>query len=302
METNVYDGANRRRTTFEYSAQSAAFNLPSAVVEYAANGTTVVRRTYRDYRWDAAYIDRRIVGLVDAVRVHDGAGALVSKVTYGYDWDWGGDMFQDVPGGVQVRQHDRANYGPSFIHGRGNLSQVARWDVTDPQNLNNTITETKWRVNVTGAVLMERDHLWHQKSYEYGDLFSDGNNSRNTFAYPTKVTDEEGYVSTTEYSFDHGGVTLTRAPTTGTGAAVTYADAEVEYDADGRLSRVKKPASAAYKRWVYDPSGRVVHTYETIKSTAQADEFHSWTVTDGAGQLRARGADHPNSAGGYRGQ
>jgi len=41
--------------------------------------------------------------------------------------------------------------------------------------------ETKWRVNSTGAVLMIRDHLWHQTFLDYGDSFSDAVN-RNTFA------------------------------------------------------------------------------------------------------------------------
>ncbi|MDQ3802537.1 MAG: hypothetical protein M3416_01585 [Acidobacteriota bacterium] len=294
VEANVYDGVNRRRTTVEYSA---AFNLPWVVAEYAADAATVLRRTYFDYKWDAVYIDRRIIGLPFRHSVYDGAGTLMAKTEYNYDW--GGELFADTP--AAARQHDRTNYGPAFLAGRGNLSQTSRYDVTDPTNAAGTIQETKWRHNSTGSVLMERDHLWHQRFLDYADSFSDGVN-RNTFAYPTKATDEDGYAATAQYNFDFGAVTRTHAPTSGTGAAVTYADAQVQHDAHGRIQRVTNLANGAYKRWVYDPTGRHVHTYETIKSTAQADEFHSWRVTDGAGRLRALGADHPGSAGGYTGR
>jgi YD repeat-containing protein len=297
VETNVYDGVNRRRTTVEYSAASAAFNLPWIVAEYAADAATVLRRTYLDYKWDAVYIDRRIIGLPFRHSVYDGAGSLVAKTEYNYDW--GGELFADTP--AAARQHDRTNYGPAFLAGRGNLSQTSRYDITDPNNAAGTIKETKWRHNSTGSVLMERDHLWHQKFFDYADSFSDGVN-RNTFAYPTKVTDEDGYAATAQYNFDFGAVTRTHTPTSGTGTAITYADAQVQYDAHGRPQQVTNLVNGAYKRWVYDPLGRVVHTFETIKSTAQADEFHSWRVTDGAGRLRALGADHPGSAGGYTGQ
>jgi len=225
---------------------------------------------------------------------------LLTKTEYGYDW--GGELFEDVPGGVHVTQHDRTNYGPALISGRGNLSQVARFDITDPNNASGTIVETKWRVNVTGSVLMERDQLWHQKFYEYDDSFSDGNNARNTFAYPTKVTDAEGYSATTRYNFDFGAPTSVRVPTSGTGAAVTYAEVQTQYDVHGRVERVANLVNNGYKRWVYEPNGAYVHTYETIRGTAQADEFHTWRVFDGAGRVRATAADHPGSEGGYAGQ
>ncbi len=58
---------------------TTSFSLPSDVYEYAANGTTVLRRTHTDYNLNAAYTDRRIIGLVFAKLVYDGAGGLQSK-------------------------------------------------------------------------------------------------------------------------------------------------------------------------------------------------------------------------------
>ena len=58
----------------------------------------------------------------------------------------------------------------------------------------------------------------HQTDISYADAFSDGNNNRNTYAYPTKVTDPDGrvaspqYFSTTQYHFDMGLVTRTETP------------------------------------------------------------------------------------------
>ncbi|HEV8167806.1 MAG TPA: DUF4214 domain-containing protein, partial [Pyrinomonadaceae bacterium] len=62
-ETNVYDASNnRRRTTISYYPTSS-FSLPSDIYEYAANATTVLRRTHTNYNLSPAYTDRRIIGL-----------------------------------------------------------------------------------------------------------------------------------------------------------------------------------------------------------------------------------------------
>lgn len=179
-ETNVYDSdGNRRQTAIAYATVSGV-SLPSEVREYGGTHAEVslLRRANTTYKWDAAYLDRRIIGLVDGLYVYDGSDALVSKVTYGYDWDFYGDLFRDTP--APATRHDRANYGPSFIYGRGNLSETARWDADDPTNFHK-ITETKWRVSSTGTVLLVRDQDWHQTSLDYDDAFSDGVD-RNTFA------------------------------------------------------------------------------------------------------------------------
>jgi len=296
-EVNIYDdGGNRRRTTIDYTS----YNLPSAVKEWTSAAANVLyRQTTTAYRFDTEYINRRIIGLVDSVQVTDGGSALVAKTTYGYDWDWSGDMFQDTP--AAATQHDRTNYGPGLIYGRGNLSQMARWDINDPQNLNGGAVETKWRVNSTGSVLIIRDHLWHQTSIDYADSFSDSLN-RNTFAFPTKITDADGNYSTVRYNFDFGAVTQTHAPTSGTGGGTTYVDELRTYDAFGRLTQATNQTNSAYTRFVYETNANYVHTYQTVIDLTQANELHSWQVMDGAGRVRASASDHPGSTGGFSGQ
>ncbi|MGH9928257.1 MAG: S8 family serine peptidase, partial [Pyrinomonadaceae bacterium] len=295
-EGNIYDEAgNRRRTTIDYTS----YNLPSVVREWTGTGANVLyRQTSTGYKLDTEYLNRRIIGLVDNVQVTDGSGALVSKTTYGYDWDWYGDMFQDTP--APATQHDRTNYGPGLIYGRGNLSQMGRWDINDPQNSGGAV-ETKWRVNSTGSVLLIRDHLWHQTTFDYADSFSDAVN-RNTFAFPTKVTDAEGNYSTVQYNYDFGAVTRTHTPTSGTGGGTTYVDEVRTYDAYGRLDRVINQSNYTYARFVYDLNLNLVHTYQTVIDLTQASEFHSWQVLDGAGRVRATASDHPGSGGGFSGQ
>ena len=295
-EVNIYDdGGNRRRTTLDYTS----YSLPSLVKEWTGAAANVLyRQTATGYRFDTEYINRRIIGLVDNVQVTDGSGTLMSKISYGYDWDSSGDMFQDTP--AAAVQHDRTNYGPSLIYGRGNLSQMERWDVNDPQNGSMGV-ETKWRVNSTGSVLIIRDHLWHQTTIDYADSFSDSTN-RNTFAYPTKVTDADGNYSTAQYNFDFGAVTRTHAPTSGTGGGTTYVDAVNTYDAFARLTQTENQTNHAYVRYVYDTNANYIHSYQTVLDLTTTNEFHSWQVLDGAGRVRAAAADHPGSSGGYTGQ
>lgn len=291
-ETNVYDATgNRRRTTIDYHP---SFGLPSMVTEYAADATSVLRRTGFDYKNDSVYVDRRIIGLLFRRTVHDGSWNLMAKSEYGYDWDWSGDMFQDTP--APATQHDRTNYGPSFIVGRGNLSQVARFDVNDPNNAGNTWQETKWRVNSTGSVLMERDHQWHQSFISYGDSFSDGNNSRNTFAYPTTITDAGGFSSYAQYNFDFGETTRVQGP-----PPAGHSQGLIQtltYDNAARLERVTTTNNGAYTRYVYSPN--YVQSFATVNTVA--DEAYATQVFDGLGRVTGAAGNHPGSTGGYKAQ
>src|SRR5205085_12041988 len=88
QETNIYDDAgNRRRSTESYQTfalpSSASCSLPSDTREYAADGTTVLRKTHTDYNLTATYINatRRLIGLPSAQYLYEGDGAtLLSKV------------------------------------------------------------------------------------------------------------------------------------------------------------------------------------------------------------------------------
>ena len=135
----------------------------------------------------------------------------------------------------------------------------------------------------------------------YADSFSDSVN-RNTFAYPTTITDQEGNTATTQYNYDFGAVTRTHAPTSGTGGGTTYVDEVRQYDAFGRLTQATNQTNNAYARFVYESNANYVHSYQTVIDLVQANEFHSWQVIDGAGRVRASASDHPGSSGGFTGQ
>lgn len=300
VETNIYDDAgNRKRTTIEYNQ---GFGLPTHVREWGGpNMQTCLRMYATVYNLDAAYTSRRIIGLVFRRETYDPNG-LKARTEYFHDWS-GDDSFRDTP--APATQHDRTNYGPSFVVGRGNLSDVARFSADDPSNANGTAQEIKYRVNSTGSVLMERDPLWHTTYTDYADSFSDGVN-RNTFAYPTTTTDADGASSTIKYNYDSGSVARTHTPSSGTlPNNKTYADEVFTYDAFGRTERIERfdgQSFQGYRRFDYEPNDRYTHTYETLTGTTQADEYHSWEIADGAGRVRARASDHPGSTGGFSGQ
>ncbi|MEK6281606.1 MAG: hypothetical protein AABN95_14725 [Acidobacteriota bacterium] len=68
------------------------------------------------------------------------------------------------------------------------------------------------KYNTAGAVVATIDSLGHQTGVSYADSFSDGNNSRNTFAYPTTVTDAGGFSSDLQYNYDFGARTQMQEP------------------------------------------------------------------------------------------
>lgn len=281
LDINAYDEANnRRRTTFEYHPTYAVFGLPWIILEYANDGVTVLRRTYLDYKMDAAYIERRIIGLLYQKQIFDGAWSLYSRVIFGYDW--AGELFVDTP--AAATQHDRTNYGPSFVTGRGNLQHIIRMDATDPDN-SNKWTETKFRLNTTGSMLMVRDHDWHENALSYGDSFSDGVN-RNTFAYPTTFTDAAGYQTTTKYNYATGAVTERRRPSSGTSGQgnVTYETVTISYDWSARLQTITNQNNGFYTRFVYPASLDYVESYRNVKPGSSED--YSIEVFDGLGRMR----------------
>jgi YD repeat-containing protein len=288
-ETNVRDaeGNRRRRTTVDYHA---SFGLPWRVTEYAADGATAIRHTYLDYKMDAAYIDLRVIGLPSQRQVYDSAGNLLSRVVYGYDW--AGELFVDTPGAAThpATQHDRADYGPSFVVGRGNLQHVIRMDASDPGNPSKW-QETKFRYDTVGALRAVRDQDWHESSFDYTDSFSDGV-ARDTFAYPTTRTDAGGHSSTAKYDFHTGAVTRTQDP--------KGAVREMQYDAAGRLEKVTTPFDGAFTQWSYPWTFGYVQQFSTVNN--QVAESYSIRMLDGAGRVVSAATGHPYSQGGYRAQ
>ncbi|HEV2705405.1 MAG TPA: hypothetical protein VGV59_05745, partial [Pyrinomonadaceae bacterium] len=244
---------------------------------------------YREYNLDAAYTTRRIIGLPGETRVYDHQNARwLSKVWFYYDWDNSTNTYL-VEQGV-ASQHDRTNYGPAFIYGRGNLAAVRRWNADAPDDWNSAVWASFTGYNTQGSLIMSADANGYETRYTYSDSFSDAI-TRNTYAYPTQVTNPAGHSSYVQYNYDMGLTTRTQDPK---GAVFTNL-----YDAARRPERVTNQVNNAYTRWVYAPRGYFA-TFTTVE--AGAPEAYSATSFDGAWRVHAVASDHPGSVGGYKAQ
>lgn len=283
-ETNVYDaGGNRRRKVIDYGSY-AQWGLPYSVTEYAANATTVIRQTLTDYNLSQAYLDKRIIGLVSQVQLKN-ASDFETKVTYAYDDP---ARLQSVP--ASATQH-HTSYSTSLT-ARGNVTAVSRWDVTDINNASKKLTSFT-NYYTTGTPLSTTDAAGQQSIISYADSFSDSI-GRNTFAYPTTITDAGGFSSYVQYNFDFGATTRTQSPTPAgqsQGAIQT-----MTYNSLGQLERVTTTNTGGYTRFWYGSD--YTASYTTVNNVA--DESYSIQVTDGAGRGILAASNHPGSTGGYR--
>lgn len=280
IETNVYDaGGNRRRTVIDYGA----YGLPSTVHEYAADGGTEIRQTVTDYNLSQAYLDRRIIGLVSQVRISNTAQTL-TKITYDYDDP---ARLHGVP--AAATQHD-VNYNLALT-ARGNVTAVSRWDVNDINNASKKLTSYTNYYN-TGTPISTTDAAGHQSSVTYGDSFSDSVN-RNTFAYPTTITDADNFSSFVQYNFDFGATTRTQSPTPASQSQ--GAIQMMSYNNLGQLERVITTNNGAYKRFWYGAD--YTASYATVNNVT--DEAYAIAVVDGVGRVIGAASNHPGSSGGY---
>ncbi|HEU4710983.1 MAG TPA: discoidin domain-containing protein [Pyrinomonadaceae bacterium] len=301
LETNVYDPAgNRARTAIAYQHFTFANNLscwlPRDVFEYAADASTVLRTTRTTYNNSSDYTNRRILGLPSQKLLYEGdvnaiTPTLVSKLEFNYDES---DSIQENDPPVQ---HD-ASYSSSFVTGRANLSSVKRYNVNNSES---TTTSTKY--NTAGAIVSSKDASNHSIQISYTESFSDGNNSRNTLAYPTTVTDPDGYSSRANYNFDFGAITYQRTPRpniTNPNDATPGPEQTFTFDSIGRLQQITNLTNNAYTRFLYSTTQLRLDTYATIQDGL--GEAHSFRITDGAGRLIASVLQHPGSDGGYSAQ
>jgi YD repeat-containing protein len=294
IASDVSDGTNHKLTTIGYATFSlpsgTSCSLPNDVYEYDADQTTVLRRNHTDYNLDSNYLNKRIIGLPQARLLYQGVSALMSKTTYVYDW--GGEYLEGLP--AIPTQHD-ASYSSDIWLGRGNLVDVVRWDTTDPDN-SSKAWETKTAYNIDGSILFTRDPLGHQTSMGYADSFSDGNNSRNTFAYPTTLTDPDGGQSFIQYNYDFGAKTRFEGPPPQdkpNGIIQTFA-----YDDAIRVRQVTTTHNGAYSSYLYGPTNVVMLSSINVIG----DEAYTNTAFDGLGRSLGVATNNPGSTGGYKAQ
>jgi YD repeat-containing protein len=288
-ETNVYDSVgNRRRATIDYGPY-AQWGLPYLVKEYAADGTEI-RHTFTDYNLSQQYLDRRIIGLVSNVHVSNAAEWQL-RISYGYD-----DSSKITSQATTATMHDQSYDGLFTV--RGNVTSVSKWDVTDIGNASKALTTTM-SYNAAGSVLSTTDPAGHTSFVGYADSFSDGNNLRNTFAYPTTLTDADGFTSTLQYNFDFGAKTRVEGPppqNQPNGYIQTFA-----YDSAARLERATTLNSGAYTHYEYGPN--YIKTFTTVNNVAADYHFadlYTTQVFDGVGRAFTTTTNHPGSVGGYK--
>jgi len=296
IASDITDGTNHRHSTTGYDTfalpTGTSCSLPNDVYEYDANQTTILRRTHTDYNKNSAYLSARIVGLPQAKLLYEGMSSLMVKTTYVYDW--GGEYLQGLS--ATPTQHDDSySTDPALV--RGNLVDVVRWDITDPDNSSKAL-ESKIAYDINGSVLFTRDPLNHQTTMNYSDSFSDNNNSRNTFAYPTTTTDADNGSSVLQYNFEFGAKTRVQGPPpqnqpNGVVQALSYDDAT-------RLLRVTTTNTGAYTHYYYGPN--YVQTYSSVNTVATnywESDLYTVKVFDGLGRVLEAANYHPGSTGGY---
>ena len=278
-EIRVFDEAgNQRKTTIAYTS----FGLPSNVREYS--GASVVRRRETQYRFDAAFVDRHILGVVWLELLYQGDNTLMSKLNYHHDWtdadSWNGQ--------TPSTGHDNTNYGSSFTLGRANVTGIRRYNLAAPDDDNQAVWVQRFGYNAAGSPFKLKDAANHSVSISYTDSFSD-NINRGTLAHATSVTDADNFVSSFKYQYDIGALTRAQDPK---GAVETR-----EYDNIGRMQRVTNQFTTGYVRWEYALAGEV-KTF--TKVDASQPETVSVQYTDGAGRVRAVISNLPNSVGQWR--
>ncbi len=314
-ETNISDpSGNHARTCIEYIAFNLAdgttVRLPENVKDYQADASTVLRRTHITYRTDSSnsvlldpvYANLRIIGLVSEKTLYEvnpgtGAETLMSRVSYGYD-ESGSLQGSDAP-----IQHDNTNFSSSFVSGRANVSSVTRHNVETSQSTTSTI-----KYNTAGAVVKTTDPLGHSVSVDYTDQFSangqdlDSSGGFSTLAYPTTVTDPDGFTSTTRYNYAFGGATRKQTPrpneTTTQAGNQNGPEQITEYDSFGRLIKIRNTFNGAYTRFEYHPT--YTEAFATVKTLG--DDAHSMQFFDGAGRIIGKVRNHPDSVGGFSAQ
>ena len=291
------------------------YGLPETVQLYDTDQTTVIKKSVTTYNLDSAYTSRRIIGLpsmTEAWGKNDQTNSLeyVSKMTYNYDE---GDFSDSgLNQNISPVQHDSANYGASFVTGRGLLTSTTRWDVTTPTNAANAITSSV-KYNTAGAVVAQITP-WDGTQTRttrigYADNWNAAGLPANTYAYPTTLTDPAGaslgdpaHSSQVKYRYDIGANVWAQSPApAGNTVGKTT---ERFFDSLGRLQKDLIVNTGAYMRYEYPTNGIQSKVFSTIIDTNNngadsADEVLAESWFDGSGRVRKSRTEHPGSVGGF---
>ena len=296
IQSRVGDGTNTKKSEVEYWETSGVsiYGLVKATRVYGTDLSTVLKESYSEYNLGTDYTDRRVIGLpshVQAWGMNDATNSLemISDITYSYDE---GDFDQEPNQNIEdVIQHDSENYDFRLVLGRGNLTSVTRHDPTEA--LADSVSSVRY--DIAGSPVAKIDALDRKVTIDYSDVFNDTTTTRNTFAYPTTLTDPNEQSSTVKYRYDIGANVEATSPAP---AGNSYGKmTRRTYDDFGRLTRdaVWKNVSSqwvehAYTRREFPTNGIHSKTYSTVIDTGtngpdSADEVLSESWSDGAGRV-----------------
>ncbi len=308
--------------------------LPDMIKEYSANASTVYRMTQLKYLHEtlaseasagtAQYVklngnagfidynidlstDRWLVGLATEECLYEGGvvntANLKSKVKRYYD-DLSVNgitlLTHQIAVNHSVAMHG-ATYATTSFRWRGNLTRAERWDATAPTDVSKTALSIIG-YNTAGLPLLYRDPVGAQTDVSYQDNFSDSAYNGNStagfkLAYPTKVTDPDGRVATTQFfstaKFDYnfGAVMQSAAPKRAQDAAATAQT--YTYDSARRVTRVESSVDPTnlYTRYEYSPDLDAFSVFSKV-DTGLA-ETYTHTYLDGFGKVAGVEKDHP---------
>ena len=228
----------------------------------------------------ALYLAANIADRPTSEVVYDGAGHQIAKTLYYYDQG----SLSSTSASPAV-SHDYTNFSAANLI-RGNLTQVSRWD-----NSTNSWLNTTYIYDDLGNRRSMTDPGGHTTTYDYTDQFSGASCNTTgspTYAFPTTVTDINGFQTKSSYyqctgqlqsHRDQNDLDNSRAGTTHT------------YDL------MNRPVSTAYP-----DLGSVTLNYNqdqlplTVTKAVAVDSTKSYTtsiVTDGLGRVIQTQAFNP---------
>ena len=319
-QTTVSDPQGNARTTRVTYTEPADFQgtesgyydtlnvrLPKKVEECAgSNCSTPLRTAVTDYKVGnlGHYVSLRILGLVRYQYLYEGADTpakLRSQV--GYVYDELNDPDDPLNKFIAALPSEASQHAPAYaqepppngqggLRWRGNANRVRRYSVDQSDGTVGSYVESRAGFNVTGTVAYTTDAEDHKTSFSYTDSFFQNVNRTHpdpsyrlrTYAYPTTVTDPDGFTSSTWFNYDLGAGTEARMPLPNVANNQPGPLIRRYYDAAGRLIKTINVDTGAYTRAVYPAEMDAVETYTLIEA---GKESNSVQVLDGAGRTRA---------------
>ncbi len=283
------------RQTYNYDA----FHNMTDVYEYGF-GTgapgPLFRRTHTDYLTTNPYqpgfnyatdLNIHIRNLPTFVQVFDGNNNELSRTNLDYD-RYNNDpplelQLQNCP---DIVQHD--GVFDTDHKTRGNLVKYLRWLLPNPENPNLIEIKTFSQYDIAGNVVKTIDALGNETLFDYSDRYGSANGEAQsneltglfTYAFPTKVTNELGHETYTQYDYYLGKPVDSEDPN---GAVTSFS----YNDPLDRLKQVVRAANIASVKnqttYSYNDTARRITTTSDL-NTINDNKLKGEVLYDGLGR------------------